>query len=182
MTTADWALIISLCSLLLSLAGFVWSVWSKFIFPKPKIELSFNVMQTFGGFGNGTDLFVLSVTNFGPAENVIKMAVIRDPASGIRRRRRLGILNPLHNFPAQQNHSIGPFSGGLPKKMAVGEEFSLYFPYNAGSALATVDRVGVVDTFGRYHWCSRKQMQRVRKRFRADFTDTAAAKISGAPN
>ena len=43
MTTADWALIISLCSLLLAMAGFVWNVWSKFIYPKPKVRVSIGV-------------------------------------------------------------------------------------------------------------------------------------------
>jgi hypothetical protein len=36
MTTADWALVISLCSVAVSLAGFVWNVWSKFIYPRAK--------------------------------------------------------------------------------------------------------------------------------------------------
>ena len=31
MTTADWALVISLCSFAVALAGFVWNVWSKFM-------------------------------------------------------------------------------------------------------------------------------------------------------
>jgi hypothetical protein len=45
MQVADWALLISLLSLAISIAGFVWNVWSKFIFPKPKIDLSLTVMR-----------------------------------------------------------------------------------------------------------------------------------------
>jgi hypothetical protein len=33
MTTADWALVISICSAIVSLASFVWNVWSKFVYP-----------------------------------------------------------------------------------------------------------------------------------------------------
>jgi hypothetical protein len=48
-TTADWALVISLCSAVVSLAGFVWNVWSKFIYPKPRVQVSFNFMTPSGG-------------------------------------------------------------------------------------------------------------------------------------
>ncbi|QOZ09558.1 hypothetical protein [Bradyrhizobium sp. CCBAU 51765] len=34
MQTADWALIIGVFSLVVSAAGFLWNVWSKFIYPK----------------------------------------------------------------------------------------------------------------------------------------------------
>jgi hypothetical protein len=43
-TTADWALVISICSAIVSLAGFVWNVWSKFIYPKPRVQVSFSFM------------------------------------------------------------------------------------------------------------------------------------------
>ena len=44
MTVADWALVISICSAAVLLAGFVWNVWSKFIYPKPKVAVSFQFM------------------------------------------------------------------------------------------------------------------------------------------
>jgi hypothetical protein len=45
MTTADWALVISLLSAATSLAGFIWSVWSKFIYPKPRVRVSFSMVS-----------------------------------------------------------------------------------------------------------------------------------------
>ena len=39
MTTADWALVVSLFSFLVALAAFVWNVWSKFIYPRAKSRL-----------------------------------------------------------------------------------------------------------------------------------------------
>lgn len=180
MTTADWALIISLGSLLVAVSAFVWNVWSKFIYPKPKIDVSFNVMTTFGGTGNDTNMFVLTVTNFGPVANHIKMAIAREPPRGLRRRRQMGILSPLHDFPAKENHSLGPFSGGLPKKLDVGEEFSLYFPFVADAHLGSMERVGVVDTFGRNHWCSKKHMRRAHERFKSEFGVTSGANSGGA--
>jgi hypothetical protein len=46
MTTADWAFVISLCSVAISLAAFVWNIWSKFIFPKAQVHVSFSFVQT----------------------------------------------------------------------------------------------------------------------------------------
>jgi hypothetical protein len=48
MTTADWALVISILSALLSFAGFVWNVWSKFIYPKPDLRVHFSMMGFIG--------------------------------------------------------------------------------------------------------------------------------------
>lgn len=87
----------------------------------------------------------------------------------LRHRWQYGVLNPLHGFPAQIKSSQGPFSGGLPKKLDVGEEFSAYFPYDADTSIFSRERVGFVDTYGRNHWCSRKHMRKARERFIKDF-------------
>lgn len=76
METSDWALIISLFSLLLSLAGFIWNVWSKFVFPKPRVAVSFMVMHVVGS-DQRQRFLSLDVTNFGPSEVTISCAVAR---------------------------------------------------------------------------------------------------------
>ncbi len=53
MTTADWALVISICSAFLALASFIWSVWSKFIYPKARVETTFSIMETQSVDGRG---------------------------------------------------------------------------------------------------------------------------------
>ncbi|SEG81292.1 HTH-like domain-containing protein, partial [Bosea lathyri] len=45
MTTADWALIVSLFSFAVSLSGFVWAIWSKWVHPKARVKVSIAVMQ-----------------------------------------------------------------------------------------------------------------------------------------
>jgi hypothetical protein len=40
--------LISLVSALVSLGGFVWNGWSKFIYPKPVHDVSFNFIATMG--------------------------------------------------------------------------------------------------------------------------------------
>ena len=52
MTTADWALAVSLCSFAVALAGFVWNVWSKFIFPKAKVRSYISIYLIIDGDGS----------------------------------------------------------------------------------------------------------------------------------
>jgi hypothetical protein len=59
MTTADYALIISLVSLLMAVFSLIWNVWQKFIFVKPALHVSFgsyNLLQpkTSGSLGPST--------------------------------------------------------------------------------------------------------------------------------
>ena len=44
--TAEYALIISITSLLLAFCSLIWNVWSKFIFPKPAISFGCNLITS----------------------------------------------------------------------------------------------------------------------------------------
>lgn len=80
---------------------------------------------------------------------------------------RTAALQPLHDYPLRKDHTIGPFSGGLPKTVEVGQMFSVYFPPdNEGLARDDYDRIGFGDTFGKYHWASKKDVVRVRNSIR----------------
>ncbi|MGO8323715.1 hypothetical protein ACC811_02390 [Rhizobium ruizarguesonis] len=162
MTTADWALIISLLSFFVSLAGFVWNVWSKFIFPKAKVQVHFSVNLLIQEGEADHEMLVLHATNFGPGEIILHMAIGRARPSYLKKLNHL-ILNPLHNFPLELEHTLGPFSGGLPKKIQPGESHSSYFVllHEAFRDEPIVD-VGFSDTFGRSHWVKRKQVTAVR--------------------
>lgn len=171
MNTADFALIVSIVSLLFSILGFIWNVWSKFIFPKPQIQLSVAVTCLVSESSASEEFVTLSAANHGPGEVTLKMAMAL-MRKGWFRRSKFGILKPFHHFPAKKS-TIGPFSGGLPKKLAVGEEFSSYFPLSQMWIDDGIFRIGFVDTFSRYHWCSKKDT----KRFVARLKDA----IAGVP-
>ena len=129
MTTAPWALLISLASLLIASASLIWNVWQKLIFPKPRVGVSFMVMFIVGS-EPPRRLLTLNFTNFGPGDVVIDCAVARPKTPWHKRRTSFGMLNPIANL-AQPDNPTGPYAGGLPKKMAIGEEHMLYFPYQA---------------------------------------------------
>lgn len=167
MATSDWALIISLFSLLLSLAGFIWNVWSKFVFPKPCVAVSFMVMHVVGSDPRQRFLS-LNVTNFGPGEVTISCAVARPRKPWYKRRVALGVLNPLLD-PRLPDFSNGPFTG-LPKKLGVGETCALYFCYIDDMFLREpLESIGVHDSFRRAHWAPRRDFRKVLRKHGEDF-------------
>jgi hypothetical protein len=167
MTVADWALVISLCSASISLAAFVWNVWSKFIYPKAAVRVGFSYVSVLhpGERSLDYDLLSLSATNMGPGEIKLHNALVRKRRRFFRSQGH-GILNRLLSAN-HRNQSDGPFSGGLPKIVAVGEVFSVYFVPNHTSLLEdSYDRIGFSDTFGRLHWAPKSQITKVRPSIR----------------
>jgi hypothetical protein len=164
-TTADWALVVSIFSLIVSLAGFVWNVWSKWIYPKPKISVRFNVMTMISPGHDAPDRLALHATNYGPGDVALQLAVARGDRSLWRfwKKPRFGALNPLKGYEIEE--SDGPFSGGLPKKLAVGESFSVYFTADVEwfNPRHNLTRFGFTDTFNRTHWCSRRDAWLVKR-------------------
>lgn len=166
MTTADWALIISLLSFSVALAGFVWNVWSKFIFPKPRVEVGISFVGVYEEGKEMENLVSLTAVNHGPSQATLYHALMQSERSLFRSKRSFGILNPLNNYPAQY-YTIGPFGGGLPKKVDVGEQFAVYFiPDHPEIADGKWSKIGFSDTFGRMHWASRRQFEKVRQEVR----------------
>jgi hypothetical protein len=165
MTTADWALVVSLCSMAISLAAFIWNIWSKFIYPKPRVQVSVAFM-TWVGSDPKENVCSLSATNHGPIAVTLYCAL--EVKWEWLKRNEYSLLVPLHDYPMRRDHGIGPFGGGLPKKIEVGEQFSVYFPPDA-EALADdeFDQIGFTDTFGRHHWAPKKQLMEVQRRVRA---------------
>lgn len=163
MTTGDWALIISIGSFLVAICSFVWNVWSKFIYPKPVVKTYISKMNIVNDDGTfGTPVICLSATNFGPSDITLYAAVAK---SKTMRKGRIGVLNPLSNFPNDMTSGSGPFSGGLPKKISTGEQFSVYFPVSKRwFTEKDLNSFGFSDTFGRYHWCHKTQA----KKFKID--------------
>ena len=165
----DWALALSLGSLAIACAAFVWNIWSKFIYPKPRLRLAFWVARVVQGDECGPQFLSLDMTNHGPVPVTVSCAIVRDRRSSFWRRGRLGMINPIHDLKTPEL-PMGPFAGGLPKQIEVGETFSLHFPFEHGGWLAgPVVRIGVRDTFSRFHWAPRDQFRRVRKTHRQQF-------------
>ncbi|KAA3517561.1 hypothetical protein G6L63_21140 [Agrobacterium vitis] len=169
MSTGDWALVVSIFSFIVSLAGFIWNVWSKFIYPKAKVRVSFYSGFVMGEGFDGVEMLTLNATNYGPGAITLHLAVGRSRVSRFKKLESF-MLNPLHDFPAQTNFTLGPFSGGLPKKVDVGESFSAFFvKKHAAIAIKNVVDVGFTDTFGRCHWARRRAVAKARSEVKEAF-------------
>ncbi|WEK57659.1 MAG: hypothetical protein P0Y52_14115 [Candidatus Brevundimonas phytovorans] len=174
MTTADYALIVSIFSASVAIASFAWNVWSKWLYPKAKLRVGFAAIVVH--FGNGPldqqpRFLRLAMTNFGPTELTVTTAVLRFAPKSFWKRGQNAIVNPVTSIYTPEIAG-GPFAGGLPKKLGVGETFDLFFPHDPDSfARQKLNRLGVIDTFGRFHGAPRVDLERTRKELDLKFSD-----------
>jgi len=167
MTTADWALVISILSAGVSSLALGWNVWSKFIYPKPVLAVSFSIMNIYDEGGTSDPFFNLTITNHGPIQATVTHSYARC-RRGWLARSSLGLINPLSHFPHDLKSTQGPFSGGLPKKLDVGEEFALKYWYGKNWIDEKPTAIGVRDSFGRVHWCGRRDVREAQKHYDKD--------------
>jgi hypothetical protein len=167
MTTADWALVISICSVAVAVAGFVWNVWSKFIYPRAKVRSYIAVMRIYDGDGSpARRTIALSATNYGPTDITLHMHTAKERQGFLwfQRNRSLALINPIDH--PDSNRTTGYFPPGFPKKLTVGEAVTVYFAAAAPKQWVEegdLFHFGFSDTFGRYHWCSRANAKKFRK-------------------
>jgi hypothetical protein len=162
MNTADYALLTSLVSILISIGTLLVEHLAKVHFFEAKFAVSFglyNVLQQASpGIAkpSGQRVLNITVTNMGPGSVVLYSCI------GKKKERwwtipQLGLLNPIHGDPLQtQPVSIGPFSAGLPSRIETGDTKSFYFPYTKECFLRDrLSRVGINDTYHRIRGAER---------------------------
>lgn len=173
MTTADWALLISLLSFVVSLASFIWNIWSKYIYPKSQVKVRFNMMIVIGGYDH-RKMLCLTATNFGPTDTQITGVICRERLPRkfpyFRRNWQYGFLN---SFERPEIPIVpGPHSGGLPKKLAVGDKVDVYLtPLHEALRDKQIIDVGFIDIFGRKLWAAKSDVRKVRESVKAHFME-----------
>jgi hypothetical protein len=180
MTTADYALLVSLASSVVSIVALLWNVWQKYIFVKPVLQVTFGIYRIFqegrpGVLTPGRHLLNLTATNMGPGPLILHACILKTKADRWRRN-RYKVLNPIHGDPSNPKPiTIGPFSGGLPAKIDAGEMKSFYFPYDKDCCLKELlDRAGISDTYGRNNWCRHRDIKKIARQYREDFGKSVA--------
>ena len=162
MNTADWALAISILSFVVALGGFIWNVWSKFIYPKPRVRVKCAFVHIIElGRPETNDAVSLIAVNHGPIDVTLRTSLlVKRNWFGVST--GYGILKPLFNYPAEKR-TLGP-STGFPKKLAVGEQFSvLFIPNHSSIASDEWSQIGFDDTFGRIHYARRRDLKETRR-------------------
>jgi hypothetical protein len=178
MSTGELALLTSGFSLAISIFGFVWSIWQKFIYVRPSVQVAFGIYRIVGGGNTNKRLCNITVTNMGPGPVIVHACLMKLPRKWFRQR-QLGHISPIHDDPTSDNpNTIGPFSAGLPAKLEPGEVKAFYFPFAKDAFLAKpMTRVGVDDTYGRLHWCKRGDIRNARLKFAEAFRPKAGERL-----
>jgi hypothetical protein len=115
------------------------------------------------------DALALTATNMGPITVTLHTVVADGGKRWWRRRpKHFGLLNPLDEFPfISTSITSGPFGRVLPRKVEVGEQFSVYLIADHEElAKDVIERVGFSDTFGRNHWAPKKHVLDARAHIR----------------
>jgi hypothetical protein len=154
-TTADYALILSLIAAFISLANFGWSVWSKFIFPKPRLKVKLTHVIAVGhqieDFPNAIGATAI---NYGPTDlTLIALVGWVSPASPFSKSRR-AVLRAFDDYPNSLNATIGA-SVGLPIRLKPGESHTIYLP-ETPKIFREIRNIGFSDGFGREHFSDRQ--------------------------
>lgn len=158
--------LIALAALGLATVSLGWNIYKELIL-KAKVRVSLHVTSvvTLGG-RTAENIVMFKVTNFGPGQvQVTGLSARNRWADRILRKTSRG----FHLVPAWDH----PFNTKLPGKLAVGEMANVVIPYEKECFLGDKFRfVGVLDSFGRVHRASKKDLRAARKQYRIDFPDT----------
>lgn len=151
-TTAQIALVVSGLSFLLSFSSFVWNVWSKFIYPKPRVEVRIRFSILVGeGSNDHPGAVTLECLNHGPGEIYIKSALGLINDGFILSKSKRGLLRAYQNWPQSIDQMSFGEVNGLPARLTVGEGFLVNFPESILKSDG-LKNLRFQDSFGRVHF------------------------------
>ena len=164
MDTATLAILISFVSLAVATFAVGWNVYRD-VALKARVKVSILISSIFrtGVPGKQGPFVSIRVLNLGPGEITINTIWVWKCSliERIVNRGESGVIPHDHN---------NPLSGQLPAKLAPGDNLHLLFPSNKECFLKDeYNRIGVIDSFGRFHWAQQKDINKVYERFKKDF-------------
>jgi hypothetical protein len=173
MLSADTAVVVSVISVGIAAAALGWNIYRD-VLHKPRVRLSIGKRLL---VGNGEPLSVigLSAVNHGPGPIQLRSAIIR--------RRYFLPWKRKHNMDGVVMHQpVVLGSEELPKILDVGDTLTLLWPWTSeGFIQAQPTGFALVDTFGRCHWVSGKNVQHMNANWVADFPDANRFRDTDAP-
>jgi hypothetical protein len=161
-TPQTLAVALSVISLVVSVAAFVWNVYRELAL-RPRIRVSVALAHVGQPGEQMVKRYALSGVNFGPGKVRVAMVWFKHaPLLGyITRTWSHGVLLPDYTLPGTTR---------LPVALEVGDSIDYYLRWNADLFLRSAPtHVGFRDTFGRHHWAPRKQVMKVISAWKADF-------------
>ena len=139
-------------------------------------------MLIFDGDGTPPRKFIsLSATNYGPTDITLSSHIARRRHEFFtsKRNTKYAMLNTISH--PDSNEPAGFSAPGFPKKLAVGENVSVYLSATGPKRWVEESDLywfGFSDTFGRSHWCSRPNAKKFRSDVIQDFAAVPPATVS----
>lgn len=155
------AIVLSIVSLVLSACALAWNIYRD-VALRPRLRVTVARVHV----GQRDDLvkrFMVSVVNFGPGKIRVEMVWFKHRRflSRLRGGRSQGVLIPHYSLPGVTR---------LPGSLEVGDAASFYLKWTDDLVLRSAPtHLGYRDSFGRFHWASRKDTRQVIADWRADF-------------
>jgi len=156
MTTSELALLISFGSLLVAATSLGWNIYRDVV-RKPRLRVSImNGVIAEAVTERRDRRVVVSVTNFGPSKTRACMLHLRKSSwwRRLSRRQVFAVLMPDY---------VDPLSGKIPSDLDVGQRVDFTFRHAKDIFLRDdYTQIGVIDPFGRIHWCKKDDYRRAR--------------------
>lgn len=152
------ALILSVVSLLVSLAGFAWTIHTHITSIYPRLRVVVQAPMVFSA--DKSRLILIGIANPGPATVVVTGLHLRGNSKDRKASYFIPTGGPLDH----------PMNHQLPAKIEQGQSINLVLPYRADQFLRIAPRkVGVLDTLGRFHWSGKRDVRLSVANFAKDF-------------
>lgn len=158
-------ILISLLALAASFASLWWGVYRE-VFLKPRIRVRFGFSRVIMPNRVTTPFLKLAVLNLGPGSTSVVVARVR------LRPFRFGWFRKENPGTAFHNWD-DPFCAKLPAKLDAGDTIMITFPIEANGVLqSNVLRIGIEDSFNRFHWAPRGDVKKARLAAAAESGET----------
>jgi len=143
-----------------------WNVYRDVIL-KPRVKVSVAKATLIMPHGPNTDHLTIKAVNHGPGQ--VRLNTIR-----FKRLSLFGRLLKRSQYGVIVHDYENPLSGTLPKMLEVGDTLSFFFPWDRDSFLSSKPtHLGLDDTFGRFHWASKRELKTAYKEWKKAFPPTS---------
>ena len=147
-------LIISFVSLGFALFALGWNIY-KDIIQKPRFKVFFGIYDTatMPDINLNETIIMFTGVNIGTGDIVVKNIILK-----YKRKKPFAIVLPNMKWKK------------VPQRISVGDEANIITDYFKDCFLSTdFYKAGLIDSFGRKHWVSRKQIEEAKDRYQIDF-------------
>ena len=161
---------ISVLAVIISSLSLGWNIFRDVIL-KSRVKVTIRTSYIYDNgkrYGPYVNIFV---TNLGPGSIICEGVYCAKKSLFRFLGYHISKLFDKHNKWMHIMHDYeNPYSDPLPKKLDIGERISLLFPVDEKNFISeNPTHVGIIDSFGRYHWADRKNLRTTKREYFSDY-------------